>query len=249
MSPKEAPAEQHIVDLIPGFALNSLNEYETRLVSEHLGRCDACRAELEAYRRVADELYLAVPHVIPPPELKQRLMNSLPGELTPAAARNTAAAKQPARPAPNRRWGLRPAWALAGMLLVTLLAVGNIWLWQRLRTLEASTPEYFRVVSLAGTENAPGATGVLVMDSDGDHGTLVVDGLPVLDPEQQYQLWLIRDGQRKSAGVFSVSPEGYGSLMVESDQPLYTASGFGITVEPAGGSPGPTGARVMAGTP
>jgi anti-sigma-K factor RskA len=57
--------------------------------------------------------------------------------------------------------------------------------------------------------------------------------------------WLIENGQRTSGGVFSVSQEGYGSLRVSSPQPLSNYSAFGITVEPVGGSPGPTGNKVL----
>ena len=80
---------------------------------------------------------------------------------------------------------------------------------------------------------------------DGDHGTLVVDSLAPLGQDQQYQLWLIQDGERTDGGVFSVNPEGYGSLWVETPQPLSSYSAFGITIEPAGGSPGPTGDKVL----
>jgi anti-sigma-K factor RskA len=84
-----------------------------------------------------------------------------------------------------------------------------------------------------------------VVSLDGEHGTLVVDGLAALGEEQQYQLWLIQDGQRTSGGVFSVSEEGYGSLWISSPEPLSSYSTFGITIEPAGGSPGPSGDKVL----
>jgi anti-sigma-K factor RskA len=76
----------------------------------------------------------------------------------------------------------------------------------------------------------------------------VVDSLPVLDVTHQYQLWLIKDGKRTSGGVFSVSQAGYGALAISSPQPLKEFAAFGITIEPAGGSPGPTGDKVMGGS-
>jgi anti-sigma-K factor RskA len=48
--------------------------------------------------------------------------------------------------------------------------------------------------------------------------------------------------------VFSVSKEGYGALTVAAEQPLNIYSALGITVEPRGGSPGPTGEKVMGGS-
>ncbi len=100
---------------------------------------------------------------------------------------------------------------------------------------------------MTGTTHDPGATGMLVISQDGNLGTLIVDNLPALDSTHQYQLWLIQDNQRASGGVFSVSQDGYGALMVHSTVPLITYSSFGITIEPTGGSPGPTGEKVMGG--
>jgi anti-sigma-K factor RskA len=110
-------------------------------------------------------------------------------------------------------------------------------------------------VALAGTDAAPGASGVLVISQDGSSGTLVADGLPVLEAGKQYQLWLIHDGQRDSGGVFSVSPaqaagvtpDSYAVMAVQSARPLTDYTGFGVTIEPAGGSPGPTGQKVLGG--
>lgn len=102
-------------------------------------------------------------------------------------------------------------------------------------------------VQFQGTNAAPNATGLLVISLDGMHGTMVVDQLPVLGEAEQYQLWLIQDGERTSGGVFSVDTQGYKSLYIDSPEPLASYSAFGITVEPAGGSPGPTGEKVLGG--
>ena len=75
----------------------------------------------------------------------------------------------------------------------------------------------------------------------------MVDGLPPLDATHQYQLWLIRDGQRTSGGVFHSYASGYGVLWIHAEQPLVSFDGFGVTVEPSGGSPDPTGDKIMGG--
>jgi anti-sigma-K factor RskA len=104
-----------------------------------------------------------------------------------------------------------------------------------------------RVVNLAGTEFAPDASGIIVISQDGEHGTLVVDDLPDLGPEQQYQLWLIQDGERTSGGVFSVKQGGYAAKVIYAPHPLVDYGSFGVTIEPTGGSPGPTGEKVLGG--
>jgi len=80
-----------------------------------------------------------------------------------------------------------------------------------------------RIVMLTGTEAAPGVTGTIVISTAGESGTLVVDGLPSLDEARQYQLWLIRDGQRTSGGVFSVNPDL--SRFTYHDRPRYEEYG------------------------
>jgi len=236
-------AEEHVFDLLPSYALDCLDEDETILVSEHLAVCVDCRAELSACQFTVDQLALAQPETVPPPELKTRLMERI----------------QPAPSTDQARLSWRdafaiflrhtaPAWGAAGLLLLLVLGVSNIWLWQRVNQQEESQSDIMRTVALSGTEVIPDASGLIVISLDGEHGTLVVDGLPPLDESHQYQLWLIDDGQRQSGGVFSVDQEGYGALWVSSPKPLSDYSAVGITIEPAGGSPGPTGDRVLGGS-
>jgi len=142
---------------------------------------------------------------------------------------------------------LAPAWALASLVVILFLGASNVLLWQQMRDLRASQPAPLKVVTLTGSQVAPTASGLIVISRDGRYGTLVVDELPALDEARQYQLWLIQDGQRTSGAVFSVSPDGYGSVWVSSPQPLIDYSSFGITIEPKGGSPGPTGDKVLGG--
>jgi anti-sigma-K factor RskA len=142
---------------------------------------------------------------------------------------------------------LSPAWIWVSSLLILTLAVSNLFLWRQVRLLSASQAQVMRTVNLTGTEAAPGATGLLVISLNGQHGTLVVDDLPDLNDQWQYQLWLIdQSGSRTSGGVFSVR-EGYGSVWVSSPQPLIHYPVFGVTVEPSGGSAAPTGEKVLGG--
>lgn len=235
--------QPHVIELLPAYTLDCLDEEEFVLASEHLAACPDCRTELRAYQAVADQLALAVPDAQPPAHLKRQLM----ARLQPTRS----AASTPAR----LSWWQQltalmqrttPVWGLIGLVLIVALAASNLWLWQQVsRSQDVSRPEQMPTILLTGTEAAPQATGLLIVSIDGQHGTLVVDRLPTLDPEREYQLWLVKDGQRTSGGVFSVSRDGYGSVWVKSPQPLSSYTSFGITIEPAGGSPGPTGEKVL----
>jgi anti-sigma-K factor RskA len=224
--------------------LGCLDQEEEILVSEHLVTCAACRAELGSYQTVVDQLAWAAPAAVPPARLKRRLLEQI----------------QPTRPAraaePELSWweqlmGLwqrvAPAWGVVSLLLILALAVGSLTSNPQ-GDGSKTVPGGMRVVSLAGTEVVPAATGTIVISGSGEYGALVVDGLPALGEAQQYQLWLIKDGQRTSGGVFSVNSEGYGTLWISSPVPLSNYPSCGITIEPAGGSSGPTGDKVLGGS-
>jgi anti-sigma-K factor RskA len=235
---------KHVIDLIPGYALDCLSEEEKLQVAEHLRECATCQTELDSYQHIVDELHQAVPPAGPPPDLKQKILLEVQQKRAPEKSKAAMSTWQRLW---NKMQNGAPVWAYASFVLVIILAASNIWMMQRVNQLEATSPAEFRLVSLAGTDKAPNATGLLVMSHDGNMGTLVVDSLPALDETHQYQLWLIKESQRTSGGVFSVSKEGYGALAINSQQPLKDFFAFGITIEPSGGSPGPTGDKVMDG--
>ncbi len=132
-------------------------------------------------------------------------------------------------------------------MVIALLAI-NLILLQRTTSTAASPGSDFRVVQLTGTSYAHEASAWVVMSGDGQAGTLITQWLPPLQPDQQYQLWMTKDGKRTSGGVFSVDQRGYASMWVYTSEPLSDFHQFGVTVEPAGGSPAPTGNKVLGGS-
>ncbi len=218
-------------ELLPGFALGCLDPGDVKAVREHLASCDSCRQELAAFQEVSNQLALGVPQADPPPWLEARVMDRLP---------------KARRPRPRY---LRPVFAAAAAVLVTALVAGNILqAFKLIPPRGAGHPQGLVTVALAGTENASEAYGTMVLEPVENRGVLAVRGLQRLDAGHVYQLWLIREGQRVSGGVFSVDADGYGALMVVVPVWFKGFKDFGISIEPAGGSPSPTGARVMGGS-
>jgi anti-sigma-K factor RskA len=238
--------ETHVLDLLPAYAIGSLDAGELQRVEEHLWSCVVCRNESNAFQTVAQELSLAVPVSGPSPELRERLMQRVQSVST-ARPKVQDPVSHPVQPRPF--WErLLPAWGFVSLFLILGLAASSFILWQRLTQLEfATAPGGMRAVPLTATDNAPHATGFVLISADGDDGALVVDGLPPLDASQEYQLWLIRDGQRTSGAVFSTDEKQYGGTRIRAPRPLIDYSAVGITVEPAGGSSQPTGKQVLAG--
>ncbi len=241
----------NIIELIPAFALGSLDAEEMGQVEQHLQACDVCLDELTAYQGVTDLLSLAAPDAAPPPQLKTRLMARAAG--LSAASPRELSRPQPRSPQRRLSWAQQlgaalqrlfagPAWQPLALLLIVALGISNILLWQKANPPE---PTFARRFRLSGTEATPSASGIIYISQNGRNGALIVEGLPALGPDEQYQLWLIRDGQRDSGAVFSVTEDGYRSQQISSPLPLKDYSAFGITIEPTGGSPGPTGQRVL----
>ena len=229
--------EMHVLESLPAYALGSLDEAEAHLVAQHLGGCHICRSELKKYQDATDQLALSVPEAIPSPDLKRRLMQHIRDMKAPQS--------EPFRP-PR---GLQPAGGLLALLLVLGLAASNLMLWQRLNHLEMITgPLGMRAVALENTAAASQASGFVIISADGGEGVLVVDELPSLDVEHEYQLWLENDGGHTSGAVFSVDENGYRGMRIEAPQTLLAYSSVRVTIEPAGGSAGPSGETVLGGS-
>ncbi len=234
--------DAHVLDLLPALALGSLEANEVQRVEEHLSSCLICRRESAAFERVAEQLACAIPPVEPPPELRNRLMERV-HTLRPQP--------QPLQtlPSSSRRGRLLPAWGWAGLLLLLALAAFNLLLWQRVDQMDYfTTAGGFRAVPLNPSDTASSATGYVLVSMDGEDGALVVDGLPPLAEGQQYQLWLVRDGEKISGAVFSTDEHSYGGTRIRAPRSLLDYSAAVITIEPEGGSPQPAGVQVLGGS-
>ncbi len=229
-----------IIDLIPAYALNSLDTEEAGRVTQHLGTCAVCQAELASFESVVDALPLAAREMEPNSALKDQLMRQIQKSHHMDMADSNLVR-------PSLRYQLtatlsgffsKPGMRPVALLIVLALLVSTFFIWQQLNP---PTTQFL----LTATEVAPNAQGIIEVKGNGRQATLTVTGLPELDPENQYQLWLIKDGQRVSGGVFSVNADGSQNMTIDAPQPLVNYAAFGITIEPAGGSPGPTGERVL----
>ena len=234
----------HITDQIPAYALDCLDEEEAFQVEAHLTVCAACQAELEAYKVTAAYLGLTAPQVQPPARLKASILRSVNQQTARVQARQKVGAPEFWIRLYRWMYSTGPIWVGVSLLLVIALVASNLVLLNQVKSAQSSE---FHLVALKGTSNAPNASGIMVISQEGMAGTLIVDGLPVLGTAKQYQLWLMKDGKRVSGGLFYVGQGGYGMLAVQSPGSLLNFSSFGITVEPTGGSPGPTGAKVLGG--
>jgi anti-sigma-K factor RskA len=237
----------HVLDSLPAYALGALEGDELLEVARHLPGCPECRAALAVYWQAADALPQTLPQRIPPPHLRARVTARVAEHSARTVARNTGAesaatGRQNGWPGWLARFFPRRAAAVGGLAFILLLLAGAVLLQQIIPAQPA-----VRVVRLAGAGENPEAAGYLMIFPGENNGSLTVDNVPALEAGFQYQAWLIKNGERTSGGVFSVNEEGYGVLQITADHPLDSFDGLGVTVEPEGGSPGPTGERILGG--
>jgi len=111
-----------------------------------------------------------------------------------------------------------------------------------------------RVVTLDVTEQAGDVNLSGSFYVAQDNGLLLLRGLQPLPESETYQLWLIPDGGNPvSAGLISVADDAApaNDVTVWTDTVPLRADQFssvGVSVEPAGGSPAPTGPIILLGS-
>lgn len=163
---------------------------------------------------------------------------------------------------PARRWSFANGLmtAVGAFLVVANLAllIQNQQLHTRQEALEAELMQQNRaliflaaeepqeVILPAAQENSEAQADVLWNNTLGI-AVVYVRNFPELPPDQAYQLWLRKDDTRTSPGLFTVEPGGMGIFVFPIEQSLDFYDLMGITPEPAGGSPGPTGSPVVRG--
>jgi anti-sigma-K factor RskA len=140
---------------------------------------------------------------------------------------------------------LSPACAFASLALIVSLTVINLLQWHHTQKLHKEIAVELVVLKMKGTDRAPKGDGTFVISQDRKKGVLVASDLPIPNENQQYQLWMKKNGQPVSGGVFSVTPTGYAVVEIQSKESLSNFRSFEITLEPAGGSSTPTGHLYM----
>ena len=246
--------DEHVGDLIDLYALGALEPDEQFAVDSHLDECAACRALMEDARRLVELLAWTPDQRMPPPDLQHKIRSRIEQlqhhEDRPAVPRRRL-----------RSWlvsFLSLPRLLPAVALVLLLVLGgwNIVLQRRVATLTADVSRQqllatvlysagVRVVTMGPQPAAPTAWGSMVINPTTTDAYLVASGLPPLPKDKTYQLWLLNGEARTNGGTFVVDQRGAGTLVVRAPARLDTYTGCGITVEPYGGSPQPTGPRVL----
>jgi anti-sigma-K factor RskA len=228
--------------LIAPYVLGAVSTDEEREVRSHIMSCDDCMREAESLSPVASALALAVDEAPVPSGFADAIVAKVQSE----------------RPAPTGapvtvvdRW-FRWRKVLAGVAAVSVLTtvvLASALIAQRgqVQRYESAVPPLVHGEGIR-LEGAGGAVARMVPTADG--ATLFATGLDEAPDRHTYQLWLmecddpddIETCEPTSAGTFDVSG---GIAVLETGASIEGYDRAAVTVEPDGGSRGPTSLPVI----
>lgn len=238
---------QHVDDA-GAYVLRALSDPERVAFAEHLQSCAICRTEVEELQVVADQLPMAAPQLVPPPDMRRRIMSIVESE----AALLRAAGPEADVPVPardqrptrlrDRVWwpslSVAPGFAAALATVLLLVGVGAGVLLSGedgpgpVRTLQAA--------------EAPQGTRASIALQDG-RATLVVRDMPAAPTGRVYQVWLRRgDTPEPTHTLFTVPRDGRAEVKI--DEGVDGVQEILVTAEPSGGSTIPTSAPILRAT-
>jgi anti-sigma-K factor RskA len=243
--------EAEIESLLGAYALDAVDEDERAEVEAHLATCPRCRAEVAAHREVA--ALMANGGVAAPEGLWDRIAEELSPELpasAPGAADLLAQLPRPARPERRHSRVLAGVIALAAaaVIIVALLSLKGSNLSQQLNSTRSAVgisaavdsvlAHQHRTITLTAANRSEDATVII---GSGDEGYWIGSNLAQLPSSETYQLWTIVRGQSiVSLGVLGPDPEAASAFRLAADMGRLM-----VTVEPEGGTPGPTTPAVI----
>jgi anti-sigma-K factor RskA len=223
-------------DTAAAYVLGAMAVAEREEFEAHLSSCEICRQEVDELRPAAEALPMASPLMVPPPELKDRIMAEVEREAELLGAAG-AGADRPARTERRRRGSWLGGWRLAPVA-ATVLAAGVLAGFV-IAGLGDGTQTYQATVD---STQLQGAQAELRVD-DGD-ATLVADGLPEPRGDDVYQVWIKRPGvDAPEPSVLFLPRDGSAAAAVPDGAD--DAEAILVTREPRTGSETPSENPVM----
>lgn len=215
------------------FAVDAVDDLERAMFERHLAQCGSCRSEVDSLRE-AGALIAETSAVAPPEALRSRVLSGIEAvrPLPPVLATGAHQARST-----RRRF---PALVAAAAALIAFGAVGTSVIHPSSDDTSVSEAGGLRVPNAADAETithklTDGSTLTIVRSKSLNQALVTTDGLATLPDSQTYELWLIHDGTMVKAGLMDGDAS---SILLEGN--VATATGAGITIEPAGGSTVPS---------
>ncbi len=235
---------------VGAYLLRALSDVEQRRFEAHLENCVVCQDEVSRLRPAVNALPRSVHPIAPPLSLKAKLMAEVERDVRERQEAAGVSRRPGAFAGVRRRLGgafgsLRPtmAWVSASVVLLVGAASGAAGLYALTEATNEETPR--SVVAQVDKTRVPFGSGSLVVpDGDQEGAVLQVHGMPELEGDSVYQLWVRRDGEVIPQSLFHVGENGAGAAAVI--EKLQDVDVVMVTRESAGGAKAPSEKPVLS---
>jgi anti-sigma-K factor RskA len=274
--------ERHkYLDLCIPYAFGRLNPGNRKQFEAHLASgCKVCKAELARLNEALGLFPLTLKQERPDQRVKEQLLARIASaKRTPGPAqeqpRRALKKEAPVTMATGPVVTTQRPWfgyAIAGVALLIIVALGiytndlittldtqeqkivalQTELAQRDEMLKILQSQRIEMVLMNGLEPSPSGYGKIIWDPVKKTAIFQVAQLPTVPEDKEYQLWVIRKGEKIPAGLFAVrseqEKESYFKIMNLNVESKKDFEAFAVTLEPKGGSPQPTSPIYLLGT-
>ena len=249
--------------LVGAYAVDAIDEQERSDFELHLAECPECQAEVASLQEAATQLSL-MSETAPPSSMRTavlagiktvRPLPPLEAQSGGPVASGPVGGPSPTADAPHRADStvvpFRPrrrvtAWLASAAAAAVLLVGGLAWSpWDdgangRGRGQVSATEQVLEAKDATRYEKVIGdAKATIVRSASLGKAVIIADHMPAAPDGKDFQLWYDQPNHGMvNAGVMPHGSADTVTVLLSGD--AATATGVGITVEPAGGSPAPT---------
>jgi len=234
--------------LTGAYALDAIPEFERAEFERHLAECESCAQEVRELQATATRLGEAASDQ-PPAELKSQVLARI-AEVRQLPPVDDLTARRERRSAAKAPLVTKFLGVAAALLLVVSVSLG-VLLVRNTNDLDSTQQQAAAVSNLLSAGDAKvvsgstttGLNGTVVVSRERGQVMLLAGNVPSAPDGKTYQVWLMGDGAPRPIGLMAPNRSGHASLLTTPG--IGAAQDIGVTVEPAGGSPAPTGDLVM----
>ncbi|BBH23710.1 hypothetical protein Back11_50550 [Paenibacillus baekrokdamisoli] len=243
-----------VCECCPDYVMDICTDEEKLAFERHLPFCEDCQKELEELGIVWEALPTDMEQIEPPADLKNQVMNAIMATESDKDHPISTAIR-----ARRPLFGKRSTTALFAAAIAAILLV-SLWNVQLYRDQSAAPLPVEQALSVSAAQitqlvrlqpkspEVSESAGVACIVDNGQSKQFVIYlfGAAVTEGDQAYQVWLIKDGVRSSAGTFRVhrSDKGIGLLAMPIASDTLAFDSIGITLEPDDHGNQPRGAKM-----
>lgn len=224
---------------------------EQEAFKRHLPECQNCQSEMNDMHIVWEAMNVDIDQVEPPKELKKQVLDAVVGtdSVEPEFSRVR-----------KTDFRFRTWMGSTTAAVLVMLVLGIIWnnnFIDKQETAAVIPIEQALSVSAAQIEKliplnpvsyySSSAYGIACIVNNGSNKQFIVyifDAKETID-DQAYQVWLISDNERRSAGTFRVDGQGVGVLAMPITSEDFAFDGISVSLEPDDRGHQPRGTKML----